>query len=365
MSEYHKKKLEEKEQNEKSLISKIKPSNILAPIVIGLGVVAYMIYKEVDANSLSLLDFTIYSVIMLIVAALFMVGRDFGYMWRMRILSSNELSWKKVFRIIMLWEFTSAVTPSAVGGTSLAVIFVHKEGVSIGKSTAIVMLTSFFDELYFIIMFPLAILLIGSSELFGVHLESASFVGSSIMTIAIVGYFLKFAFLLLVSYGLFVKPKGLKYLLVLVFKLPFLRKYRRSAAKVGDDLILSSKEIKNKNFMFWLKALFATFISWSSRYLVINAIILAFFAFHEHFMLFARQLVMWISMLIMPTPGGSGFSEFIFKEYLGEFIPVPLEHQVGIATVLALIWRIITYYPYLIIGAIMLPRWIKSKFITK
>lgn len=365
MSEYRNKKLAEKEQNERSLVSKIKPSNILAPIIIGLGVVGYMIYQEVDVESLSLLDFTTKSVLLLILAFLFMVGRDFGYMWRMRILSANELSWKKVFRIIMLWEFTSAVTPSAVGGTSLAVIYVHKEGLSVGKSTAIVMLTSFFDELYFIIMFPLTIWFIGSTELFGVHLESASFVGSSIMTIAIVGYFLKFAFLLLVSYGLFVNPKGLKYLLIMVFKLPFLRKYRKSVMKVGDDLILSSKEIKNNNFMFWVKATFATFISWSSRYLVINAIILAFFSFHEHFMLFARQLVMWISMLIMPTPGGSGFSEFLFKEYLGEFVPVPIEYQVGIATVLALIWRIVTYYPYLIIGAIMLPKWIKTKFITK
>ncbi|MFI3261794.1 MAG: lysylphosphatidylglycerol synthase transmembrane domain-containing protein [Rikenellaceae bacterium] len=365
MSEYRKKKLAEEEQNERSLLSKIKPSSILAPIIIGLSVVAYMIYKEVDVTSLSLLNFTTKSIILLFGAILCMLGRDFGYMWRMRILSSKELSWHQVFRIIMLWEFTSAVTPSAVGGTSIAVVYVHKEGLSVGKSTSIVMLTSFFDELYFIIMFPLTILIIGSSELFSVHINNSSFVGSSIMVIAVIGYFLKLAFLLLVSYGLFINPKGLKYLIILIFKLPYLRKFRNSAAKVGDDLIISSKEIKHKSFMFWVKASFATFISWSSRYLVINAIILAFFAFHEHFMLFARQLVMWISMLIMPTPGGSGFSEFLFKEYLGEFIPVSLEHQIGIAAVLALIWRIVTYYPYLIIGAIMLPRWIKSKFITK
>ena len=34
------------------------------------------------------------------------------------------------------------------------------------------------------------------------------------------------------------------------------------------------------------------------------------------FLIFARQLIMWIMMLISPTPGGSGFAEFVFKEYL-------------------------------------------------
>lgn len=365
MSQYHKKKLEEKEKNEKSLISKIKPSNIWAPIIIGLGFVGYMIYKEVDVDLLSLIKFTNKSALMLFVAILCMVGRDFGYMWRIKVLSSNELTWYQAFRVIMLWEFTSSITPSAIGGTSVAVIYVHKEGISVGKSTSIVMLTSFLDELYFIIMFPLTIFILGASELFDVNLSSETTIGTSIMTIAIVGYILKFLFLMLVSYGLFISPKKIKYLLILIFKLPFLRKYRDAVLKVGDDIILSSKEIKNKSFKFWCSAIASTFLSWSSRYLVINAIILAFFSFHEHFILFARQLVMWISMLIMPTPGGSGFSEFIFKEYLGEFIPVSTEHQVGIAMLLALIWRMITYYPYLVIGAVMFPRWLKSKFISK
>ena len=62
-------------------------------------------------------------------------------------------------------------------------------------------------------------------------------------------------------------------------------------------------------------------------------------------------------MLVMPTPGGSGFSEYFFSEYLGEFIPVA-----GLAIILALLWRIITYYLYLVIGVIVFPRWIKEKF---
>ena len=62
-------------------------------------------------------------------------------------------------------------------------------------------------------------------------------------------------------------------------------------------------------------------------------------------------------MLLMPSPGGSGFAEFIFNEFLGEFIP-----YAGFAIAIAFLWRLATYYPYLILGAIILPRWIQNKF---
>ena len=54
--------------------------------------------------------------------------------------------------------------------------------------------------------------------------------------------------------------------------------------------------------------------------------------------------------------GGSGLAEFMFTDFLGEFIPNGLSASMG------LLWRLISYYPYLFIGAIILPRWIRSHF---
>lgn len=50
----------------------------------------------------------------------------------------------------------------------MAIIYVHKEGISLGRSSAIVMLTSFLDEIYFIVMFPLLMLLVGVDRLFDI-----------------------------------------------------------------------------------------------------------------------------------------------------------------------------------------------------
>ena len=79
----------------------------------------------------------------------------------------------------------------------------------------------------------------------------------------------------------------------------------------------------------------------------------------NQFLLFARQLVMWIMMLISPTPGGSGFAEFVFKEYLGSFI---IGGGAGVAIAMAIVWRLITYYPYLFVGVFIVPKWIGQHF---
>jgi len=77
---------------------------------------------------------------------------------------------------------------------------------------------------------------------------------------------------------------------------------------------------------------------------------------------------MWIILLVTPTPGGSGVAEVTFKEFLGEFIATGLSLDINttkfatVAIAFALLWRLISYYPYLIIGAILVPKWVNDKF---
>lgn len=347
---------------QKSPLSKIRPRRAIWPILIGLGVVAWMIWRDFNPAIFANIRFTWQTAFWLALAILCMAGRDIGYMIRIRILSGRQLSWRAAFRVIMLWEFTSAITPSAVGGTSVAVIYIHKEGIGIGRSSAIVMLTSLLDECYFVAMFPLLLLLAGAGNLFEVAGAEGSLLTTSLMTFALVAYGIKVAWVLLLSYGLFVNPRGIKWLIVSVFRLRILRRWRHAAAKAGSEIVVASHQIKHRNWKFWAGAAGSTFLSWSSRYFVANALIMAFFAVSDHFLLFARQLVMWVVMLIMPTPGGSGFAEYIFSNYCSDLISVPLELQAGAAMLIALLWRGITYYPYLAVGAVIFPRWLGRHF---
>ena len=321
----------ERQPEKKSPLGKIKLSNAIYPILIGLGVVGYMLWRDFDPAVFAGISFTWHTAFWLLMAVLFMFGRDLGYMIRIRVLSGGSLNWRQAFRVIMLWEFTSAITPSAVGGTSVAILYVHKEGISVGRSSAIVMLTSFLDEVYFIVMFPLLMLIVGRAELFDV----SGAVTRGLMSIALAGYFLKLAYVLVLSYGLFVNPRGLKWLILKIFRIRFLRRWYHAAGRTGSDIVRSSHELRRAGWGFWLKAGSSTFLSWSSRYLVANALIMAFFSVSDQFLLFARQLVMWIMMLIMPTPGGSGFAEYVFSTYCRDLIVVPPAMQLGAATLIA------------------------------
>lgn len=348
------------EESEKQLTQKIRPYKIIYPILIGLAVVSYMLYKEFDVSAFRKITFTWTSVCWLFIAVLCMVIRDLGYVIRIRVLSDGRLTWLKAIRIIFLWEFTSAVTPSAIGGTSLAILFVNKEGIKVGRSSAMVMATSFLDELYFILMFPIILLSVSQSALWNMPGVSRG-ITTSLIWFAVGGYSIKLIYLSILSYGLFKNPRGLKYLLMKCFKLKLLRKWRHSANEAGSDIIRNSYELRRKPFSFWLKTFGATFFSWTARYWVVNALLMAFWAGHYNwgtqFLIFARQLVMWIMMLVSPTPGGSGFAEFVFKEYLGEFLPGP-----GVAIAMAILWRLITYYPYLFAGVLIVPKWVNRHF---
>ena len=347
-----------------NLVSKLRPRKIILPVLLGLGVVAWFITRDINAEVLSNLIFTWKSAFWLLVAWLCMVCRDLGYIIRIRVLSDNDLTWRQAFRVIMLWEFTSAITPSTVGGTAVAVVFLHKEGMTVGRSTAVVLATSFLDELYFVIMLPLILLLVGKKALFITSLQGtgASFLNDLILFSAI-GYSIILIWVVLVGYGLFINPEAIKKLIIKIFSLPVIRRWHDAAVRAGDDIVESSHELRKRNFSFWLKATIATFLSWTARYWVVNAILVAFFVINDHFLIFARQLVTWIMMIISPSPGGSGFAELILGRYISDLIPVDPLIAGSIAIAIAIIWRIISYYPYLIIGALLVPGWIESKFV--
>jgi uncharacterized protein (TIRG00374 family) len=282
-----------------------------------------------------------------------MVGRDAGFTVRYRFLTGKLLSWKQSLKVTLLAEFGSAITPSSVGGSAMAVVFLTKERIPVGKSTAMVFVTMLLDEMFFVVTFPLFLLFIPVGDLF----PEIPSVRMGIIAIFAIAYSVKLMLCAVLITGLFFKPQAIRWLLIKVFKLPLLRRWQSAAEKAGNDLVLSSKEISGKGLSYWLPLIMATVLSWSSRYLIVNALFMAFFPVANHLLVFARQFVMWILMILSVTPGGSGLSELIFKYYLSSLIPAA-----GLVPVIILLWRLFSYYNYLFIGAFLVPRWVSKAF---
>lgn len=317
-----------------------------------------MIAKEYGKNSALFSDiaslFGTYSFVCIFIAILFECNREFMYMLRLRLLSDKKLSWKKCFQIIMLWEFSSTVTPTSIGGSAVALFIIPLEGMGAGRSTAIVMLATLMDELFYIIITPLVILLIGSNIAFATSFRfSILGINFSETNVFIIGYSFMVLLTLFILLAVFVWPRRFGNLLKRMGKKKIFNRWEHKFVKLSEDILVSSKEFKDKKFIYWLKVYGATVFSWSSRFLVLNFVLMAFntniSGVWDNLVIYCRQLVMWIVLCISPTPGSSGVAEFAFPLFLKEFLPE------GLHGVLALLWRLFTYYPYIIVGLLVLP----------
>ncbi len=281
-----------------------------------------------------------------------------GYIYRIRTLTHKNLSWLGSFYVIVLWEFSSAVTPSVVGGTAVAVFLLLKEGIKLGKSLAYVMLTAILDNLFFVLAAPLALFLEGGGIFSNIALSIK--LGRSLQWIFWLSYTLITLYTLGMFFALFIKPRLFKWGLLSLTRLKFLQKWRNAAYAHGKDIFLASKELRGQKFNYWIKISLATIVIWTARYMILNFLSAAYVPLNlqEHVAIFAKHVVMWVTMLISPTPGSSGTAEFFFKQFYAGMLS-----QYTLITDIS--WRVLTYYFYLIFGIICLPRWIKRVFFTK
>lgn len=310
--------------------------------------------EERITDVLSQINWSSSTVMWLFIALLCMVGRDFFYMWRIRLLTTGQLNWKKSFSVIMLWEFASALSPGVVGGAAVAMFILNREKIALGRSTAIVIITTMMDNLFYVMMIPITFLFINHVDLFPTHYSGSR----AIEVVFWSGYSVIAAAAVLLFLAIFVWPHLSKSMLKTLFSIPFLTRWKDSAVKTGEDIVITSAEMRKESYLNWVKVYLVTCGSWISRYLVINAILQAFLnlSLYDHALILGKQFVLWLFMLISPTPGASGVAEYAFGELLVSFSGSAL-----LLAGMAVIWRLISYFPYLFIGAWILPRFLNKK----
>ena len=337
----------------KEVFNTLNLNKIWLPLLLGLGVPLYLFMNDKDFTWSSVRLIAEADWRYMLLALLTVMARDLGYILRFKILTHGKLSWMASFYIIMLWEFSSAVTPSVIGGSFIAIFLLTKEGIDLGKSLAYVIVASVFDNLCFIIAASL-----GLSGVYGpMFIGTAALEGSLGSSLQFV-FWSSYTFLAIYTLGVLLSllffPKLFKWVLVKLTNIPFLRRWKPAARRHGNEIIMASVVLQGEKPAYWLKVALATLLLWISKYLIVNFILASYIALSlsDHLLVFGKQLIMWTVMLVSPTPGSSGTAEFFYKQLhgaaLGEY-----------TLVTAILWRALTSYYYLIMGAIILPRWIR------
>ena len=333
--------------SKKKVFSILNSKKVVVPIL--LSIVTVMLIMCVDKTftlkNLMLFREMSFSGLLASIGALIL--RDFLYVLRIRLLVNKKLRWSSCFIIIMLWEFSSAVTPSAVGGGFVAVFLFLHEGIQLGEAMAYVLLSAIFDNYFFIIGVPLSYL--------GLPNHSSILTNPWLNTMFWFSYALILLYASLMTFFLFIKPELFKALMCKITSFKFLKRFHGRAIEQGENLISSSRVLRQHNCFFWVCILLITLVTWFSRYVILNFIISGFvdMSLGEHVVILCKHLVMWITMLISPSPGGSGLIEYCFnnlyKDDLGNY-----------TIIIVLVWRFLTFYIYIFAGLCIIPSWLRS-----
>lgn len=343
---------------QQDVLKSIRVSRIILPVIIGILAVGYLLWRQFDPDEFAKIDWTSHTLFWIVTSILILIIRHLCYAARLRILSQGEFTWKKCIELIFIWEFSSAVSPTSVGGSAVAFFVLAQEKLSTAKTATIVLYTIVLDSIFFIGSLPILFMMFGTNMI-RPNLYAVSDLGGW-------GFYFLFAYTLMAVYasifyyGLFISPEQIKRLLVGFTRIGFLRKYRRKAVDLGNDMIVASRELRDQDWRFHIGAFLGTAGAWSCRFILLNCLIIAFMPntpldFWSQFELYARLETMFVIIAFSPTPGGAGFVEVLFGGFLSDYVTNPTY-----STTISTIWRLLSYYSYLLAGAIIIPNWVRT-----
>jgi glycosyltransferase 2 family protein len=208
-----------------------------------LGVVAWLVLRNFDVEKLEHIDWNARTFTWIGAAIVLLVLRHLAFASRMWVLSNGHFSFRKCIELIFIFEFSLCITPTTLGGSAVSLFVLTQERMSAARTTTIVLYKVVLDTIFFIGTFPILFAINGASiirpymtSLADGNWESRIFFASYL---GMVGYG-SFLF-----YGLFIQPTLIKRVLTTVTALPFLKRFQPRAAKLGDEIVLASAEMRH------------------------------------------------------------------------------------------------------------------------
>lgn len=380
------------------LMNSVSPWKIIIPILLGLGLVAYMLIKNFDAEQFSKITLNTHTYFWIGMAAFFVCVRHFCYMLRLRTITEGHFTLRKCFDLIVIWEFSTALTPTSVGGSAVSMFVISQEkGMTAPRTVMIILYTVVVDTFFFLTMLLVFFAIFGPIMIFPIEEYPNNNTLSAILETGwgrafLIAYAFMFTYGSFICYGVLVNANALRKLLLGLFSLPLLKRFKSKIDAFTADMVTASAQLKGKSWKFHGGAILATAGAWMSRFMVLNCLILAFVTFSpdpsvkghydalfapdkldlgiwmQQVFIYAREQAMYVLMAVMPSPGAAGAAEFAFLAFHADYLPAAdkitgAPHTLGI--IIGTVWRLLTYYSYLIFGAIVVPRWISGMIASK
>jgi glycosyltransferase 2 family protein len=239
-------------------------------------------------------------------------------------------------RAMLLSLFTAAITPSV--GAALGLVWYLSRYLGAQAATAITLYSLVTDLVYYAWSLPVSYLVL---TLTGVNLN-LPVIGPALGVFAIAAS----ALMLFFAFGLTFRPHALSRLVWNITSLGFLKRFRKGAYRFVRETAATLEQISRLSLGKQLLLHFVTALSYLSHFLAFNVLLWACgFENVKHVTILAAQSLLVALSLIVPSPGGAGYFELVLPSVL-EASGLPRDAEIP----LALIWRVLSYYLYIVIG---------------
>ena len=257
----------------------------------------------------------------------------------------KNYTFKKSLKLTLDTQFFNAITPFSLGGQPYQVYRLKKQGFNLEQGMNIIIQDCIVYQIALILLGTIAII---SNYFFGFFPDN-----NFLKKLVILGYIINLSVIAILFVVAFNK-KGNKILLDLAIKagakLKIIKdkeEFLERSNKIIIDFHQSAKALMKSKIHF-IRIILLNFIALTLLYLVPFTLIMGLGLYINPIIVIVATAYVMIMGSFVPLPGGSGGLEYGFVRFFGVYI-------VGAKlSSIMIMWRFITYYLGLIVGAISL-----------
>lgn len=320
---------------------KVNAKNLFLPLffsAIAFGIVTWLTYVPGMWSNL----LQVFKPWLLVAALVTVSTRVLLGAIRINLVSHGRIPFIPAIRTQLVWDFYANITPSVIGGTPFAALYMNKDQrVPLGEASGIMMFLMLLDQIWFAV--SILIMLVASLyvEIIPASIGSIGEGAISLYFLVIMGWAAIFA------YATLVRPQILEWTIGKLFSLPFLRRFKGRADREMESLQTRAAIIRKEKPIFFVKGVLLTASLWVCRYFLLLFVVMSITDVYNPVQIIFRAMAILLSYIIMPTPGGAGGIEAAYTVFM-----TPLLGAAFVAPTL-FAWRFIGFYIFIIIGVFL------------
>ncbi len=322
---------------------------LVITIVINLTIVGFIAGRELinnsgDSSKFDISGINVWFLLFGIASFLVALFADFMKYKRMLMRAGGRYDPRGAFEVATYGKYADNITPFGAGGQPFQIHYLHKRGYSSGAASAVTIAGFLTQQIAFIIVAIVVLIL------YPQMLESLSFL--KVATFVGLGFYAILPVTIII-FAIVPKPFAifLRFIMKIGQKLHIVKDCESRTNKVvsalNEYVSIIKDMIKRPVFLFIV-------FFWSIVY-QIGILSTPYFAMKafggnvDYFTIFSMTVYIYLAITIIPTPGNSGVAE-------GSFYLVFSSLEGGALFWAMILWRALVYYSWIIIGLFVVMR---------